>query len=164
MADLIQSLIAKFQNFDRNADGDPAIASLSYLAFESSSEDIPQDARLVLVLVEPRLLNPMPGAEDLIPILLRYKGDLRAEGLFSRFIRADVYHGQRHQDGRTLLAMRSFLREVKLSFSKLEGVILVVRSRRPPSSGGASGRSTSATSPSAIRRPRESTISASGPS
>ena len=125
MADLIQSLIAKFQNFDRNADGDPAIASLSYLAFESSSEDIPQDARLVLVLVEPRLLNPMPGAEDLIPILLRYKGDLRAEGLFSRFIRADVYHGQRHQDGRTLLAMRSFLREVKLSFSKLEGVILV---------------------------------------
>ncbi len=125
MPDLIERIMTRFQNFDRNADGAPAIVSLRYLDFELPTEEIPSDARIVLVLVEPRLLNPISGTEDMTPRLPRFKGDLRAEGFYSRFIRADVYRGPRHQDGRTLLAIRSFLREVKIAFPNFMGVILV---------------------------------------
>jgi hypothetical protein len=115
----------RYQNYDRNVDGDPAIINLSFLNFEQGSKEIPQTARLVLVLVEARLLNPLAGAQDLQPRLLRFKGDLSAEGFFSRFIRVDLYQGARHQDGRTLLALRSFLREVRTTFANLLGVVLV---------------------------------------
>lgn len=125
MSDLIQGIMTRFQDFDRNADGDPAIVGLSYLDFELPTEEAPQDARLVLILVEPRLLDPIQGAEDLLPRLLRYKGDLRAEGFDSRFISARLYRGSRQQDGRTLLALRSFLREVKTVFPNFLGVVLV---------------------------------------
>jgi len=127
MFDLIKERMDKFKNYDLNADGDPAIVSLDYLNFELSTDEIPQDARLVLVLVEPRLLNPISGSEDLdlMPRLQQFKDDLRAEGFYSRFICADVYRKQRHQDGRTLLAIRSFLREVKIVFPNFKGVVLV---------------------------------------
>lgn len=125
MSILIQGIMNRFQKHDLNGDGDPAIISLSFLNFEQGSEEIPQTARMVLVLVESRLLSPLAGANDLQSRLLRFKGDLRAEGLFSRFISADLYQGPRHQDGRTLLALRRFLREVWLTFPNFLGVVLV---------------------------------------
>lgn len=125
MSAMIQRIMSRYQNYDRNADGDPAIISLSFLNFEQGGEEIPHNARMVLVLVESRLLIPLAGAEDLQPQLLRFKGDLRAEGFFSRAIRADLYQGARHQDGRTLLALRSFLRVIWNTFPNFLGVVLV---------------------------------------
>ena len=62
---------------------------------------------------------------ELLHCLQRFKGDLRAEGLFTRFIIADLYHGPVHKDGRIVLALRAFFREVKSSFVNFEGAILV---------------------------------------
>lgn len=125
MSTLIRGIMDRYENLDYNADGDPAIISLSFLDFEQGSPEIPQTARVMLVLVESRLLQPLAGAEDLQPSLIRLKGDLRAEGFFSRFISADLYQGSRHQDGRTLLALRKFLREVWQTFPNFLGVVLV---------------------------------------
>ena len=125
MSNLIQGIMNRYQNYDRNANGDPAIISLNFLNFELGSEEIPHTVRMVLVLVEARLLSPLAGAEDLHSRLHRFKGDLRAEGLFSRAISVDLYQGARHQDGRTLLALRSFLREIWNTFPNFIGVVLV---------------------------------------
>ena len=121
----LDGIISRYQNFDRNSDGDAALKSLGLLDFEQDRDDPPISAPLVLVLVESRLLAPLAGAADLVPRLQRFKGDLRAEGFFSRFIDADLYQGARHQDGRTLLALRSFLQEVSLTYGRLAGVVLV---------------------------------------
>ncbi|MDG6250935.1 VCBS repeat-containing protein [Methanocalculus sp.] len=125
MSNLIQGIMDRYQNYDLNADGDPSIINLSFLDFEQDSEEIEHDARRVVVLVESRLLNPLAGAEDLESRLIRFKGDLRAEGFSSYFISAELYNGPRHQDGRTLLALRSFLREIWNTFPNFLGVVLV---------------------------------------
>jgi hypothetical protein len=127
--DPIRQTMDAFCHYDPNDDGDWAIDTLDYLPFEDPEEEIRADARLVLVLVESRLLDTLPDGlpwdEDLPARLRRLKADLRLEGLFSRFIKARVYAGQRHQDGRTLLAMRSFLTAVRTELPRLQGVILV---------------------------------------
>src|SRR5262249_1691789 len=92
------------------------------------SDDISTEDRLVLVLIEPRILQPIAGlspSEDLLRRLLRFKGDLRAEGYHSRFILADVYAGAVNQDGRTVISIRTFLQQVKMARSKLEGVVMI---------------------------------------
>ena len=125
MSTVIQQIINQYQNFDPNNDGDPAIKSLSFIDFEVNEPEIPNRGRLVIVLVESRILQALNGAPDLTDALQRFKGDLRAEGLFSCFINADLYDGARHQDGRTLLALREFIKDVHGSQFRLEGVILV---------------------------------------
>ena len=127
-ADLIAPIMSKYQNYNINADPSPEIISLEYASFENKSESIPANGRLVLVLIEPRILAPIPGlnpSDDLISRLIRYKGDIRAEGYHSRFIIANVYRGNRNQDGRTVIAIRRFLRDVKTAHPNLEGVVLV---------------------------------------
>jgi hypothetical protein len=123
--DLLQGIISRYQNFDLNIDGQPSIFSLNYLNFEQPGEEIPINSRLVLALVESRLLDPLPASPDLISRLLRFKGDLRAEGFFTRFIQANLYRGLRHQDGRTLLALREFLKNVKNTYHNFFGVLLI---------------------------------------
>ncbi len=129
-ADLIKQAMNAYCHSDANDDGDWAIDTLDYLPFEDPDEQIRFDAQLVLVLVESRLLDTLPDGvpwdEDLLSRLIRLKADLRREGrLSSRFIKARVYAGPRHQDGRTLLAMRTFLTAVRNAFPSLQGVILV---------------------------------------
>jgi hypothetical protein len=135
MVDFLKEIMERYRNFDRNADRDPAIISLEYLNFEPNN-DTSRFGRLVLVLVESRLLNstlvPHYLITQLISRLERFKGDLQAEGYTTRFINADLYHGDRHQDGRTLLAIRSFFKEVNRTYSlpgswfpKFVGVVLV---------------------------------------
>jgi hypothetical protein len=46
------------------------------------------------------------------------------DGYFPYFVEADVYNGAAHQDGRTLLAMRSFLKSVSQHYP-LSGSILI---------------------------------------
>lgn len=128
----IDPLVNKLTGFapcDMNGDGIDEIDDIRLLPFENPIRRTPVDGRLVLVLVEPRLLDPIPGsvntADDVLDTLERYKSDLRAEGLHSRFIEMTVYEGSNHQDGRTLLAMRELLKEVRADYSNLEGVVLV---------------------------------------
>jgi hypothetical protein len=128
MADLLIPIMSRYSNFTMTSDRIPEINSLSYLAFETGYTEIQPTQRAVLVLVEPRLLdatgNPVLR-NQLISRMQRLKGDLRAEGLGSRFIAADVYRGTVHKDGRLLLALRRFLRDVKATFVNFEGVILI---------------------------------------
>mgnify|MGYP000900626456 FL=1 len=119
----LSTLVKQFTGFDRNKDGAPAIERLAIADF--SPGDPAPDRDLVLVLVEERLLAAPAGAEDLRPRLARFERDLAADGFEARSIAAKVYAGPVHQDGRTLLAMRAFLRAVWDSYPRLRGVILV---------------------------------------
>lgn len=125
MPNVIDGILASYDNFDLNVDGDASIKSLKLAAFETPGEAIPHTGRLVLVLVEARLLAPLAGGMDLTSRLVRLKGDLRAEGLFTRFIVVDLYAGPRHQDGRTLLAIRTFLAQAKALAPNLEGALMI---------------------------------------
>jgi len=121
--------LSQFSSYDTNGDGIQEIDDLKLLSFEVNQGTIPQKAKLVLVLVEPRLLKVIPGSslspEDVSEVLKRFKGDLRAEGYFTRFIEAKVYDGNKHQDGRTILALRDFLKNIKATYTNFQGVILV---------------------------------------
>jgi hypothetical protein len=91
-------------------DGIPEINSLAYMPFEGEYADPLPTARLALVLIEPRLLETAGNSAlhtELIRCLQRFKGDIRAEGLLSRFIIADLYRGPVHKDGRIVLALPS---------------------------------------------------------
>jgi len=124
-------------NFPAPAPGDADIAQLRYLQVNGTPVEeegtIAGDAALVLVLVEPRLLADLPGAPlaaaDLASRLVRYRDDLQAEGFVARLVEARVYGsgpGQtQHRDGRTVLALREFLRAAKAQFPRLRAAILV---------------------------------------
>jgi hypothetical protein len=128
MSDLISPIMSRYANFTMTSDGLAEINSLTYLGFESDFADPLPDQRLALVLVEPRLLAPS-GDPALQPALMqslrRLKGDLRAEGLLTRFIAADLYGGPLHKDGRVVLAVRQFFRDVRGVFSRFEGALLI---------------------------------------
>lgn len=127
-ADLIAPLFSKYSNYNINSEATPEIQKLAYSPFENAAESIPAEGRLVLVLIEPRVLALIPGAtaaDDLTSRLLRFKGDLRAEGLHSRFINAEVYRGAANQDGRTVIALRRFFIDVKAVHPNFEGVIFI---------------------------------------
>src|SRR4029079_14771032 len=50
--------------------------------------------------------------------------DISKDGFFPYFIEASIYDGGVHQDGRTLLALRRFIKEVR-SYYPVAGVLLV---------------------------------------
>jgi hypothetical protein len=128
MSDLLLPIMNQYTNYAMTGDGIPEINSFSYMPFESGYPDPPSIGRLALVLIEPRLLDTTGNATvrtGLVHCLQRWKGDLRAEGLHTKFIIADVYHGPVHKDGRTVLALRRFFTQIKSTFTKFEGAILV---------------------------------------
>ncbi|MFQ4138420.1 hypothetical protein PGN35_019080 [Nodosilinea sp. PGN35] len=128
MTDVLLPIMTRYTNYTMTGDALPEINSLSYLPFESNYADPPVSGRLALVLVEPRLLESTGDATlraDLVQRLQRLKGDLRAEGLHTRFILANLYRGTVHKDGRIVLALRQFFREVKSSFTNFEGALLI---------------------------------------
>src|SRR3954452_13740690 len=102
MADSIQAIAARYTNLTMSGDGIAEINGLSLMPFEGSYPEAPANGRLALVLVEPRLLETA-GDPTLRPALLerlrRFKGDMRAEGLYSRFLLADLYRGPVQKDG-----------------------------------------------------------------
>jgi len=120
--------MSHYTNYAMTGDGIPEINSLSYASFESGYPAPLPAQRLALVLLEPRVLDSSGDPtlrDDLVRCLQRFKGDLRAEGLVSRFIMADLYRGPVHKDGRIVLALRRFLIDVQSAFANFEGVILV---------------------------------------
>ncbi len=121
-------LCARFSEYDHNGDGTTEIESLRLIDSQqaTASDDAGRDT--VLVLVERRLLEPGGSAEALpkvLPCLRTFAGDLAEEGHDVFTLAAGVYAGDRHQDGRTVLALRRFLREVWLRAPNLRGVVLV---------------------------------------
>lgn len=128
MSDLLAPIMSRYTNYAMTSDGIPEINSLSYISFESGYADPLPTQRLALVLIEPRLLQSIGNPAlrtDLMRCLQRFKGDLCAEGLFSRFITANLYGGPVQKDGRIVLSLRRFFRDVKATFVNFEGVILV---------------------------------------
>ena len=126
--DLIAPLFLKYANYNIISDPAPEKMKLSYSPFENPAESIPADGRLILVLIEPRVLALVPGAtaaDDLESRLLRFKGDLRAEGLHSRFINAEVFRPTTNQDGRIVITLRKFFIDVKALHPNFEGVIFI---------------------------------------
>lgn len=75
----------------------------------------------MLVLIEPRLA----ADESLRGAVATLVSDLAADGFRARAIAAQVYAGPRHQDGRTLLAMRSFFRGVRELDAEFAGALLI---------------------------------------
>ncbi len=121
--DDVSALCAEFDGFDHDTDGDAEITRLAPLGEGFAARCEPAGG-LVLVLIEPRLANPGDGP-DLRPSLATYIEDLAAEGWDAVALEAGVYAGPRHQDGRTLLALREFLRAVAAKQPSLQAVILV---------------------------------------
>jgi hypothetical protein len=122
----IQNIAANYAGFDINQDGVDEINALTLMSFEPQTMNSGSSG-IVLVLVEPRLLESFTGSRraEVLARLQTYRADLVAEGFRTRFFLADLYKGSRHQDGRILLALRRFLKQVRGSYPALRGVTLV---------------------------------------
>lgn len=126
----VQSALAEacavFTGFDHNGDGIAEIEHLSRAPEEASFpyERAGSGRGLVLVLVEERLWKP-EEAPDLRPSLATYVADLAAEGYEACLITASVYAGEKHQDGRTVLALRAFFRRLAAVAPSFQGAVLV---------------------------------------
>ncbi len=110
----------RFQGFDQNGDGIVEIRSVTVEALAGEA------GPLVLVLVEPRLLEALPDAPDLAPLLKRFADDLFEEGYQAQVLAVELGESDLHQDGRYILALRELLREAN-DAGALAGAILVGR-------------------------------------
>ena len=108
----LSDVCARFAGHDVDGDGTAEIDRLTPVG-ETHGDD---DASLVLLLIEGRLLESSgvdgQGDLDLRPALDRLAADIAADGFRAAVVRADLYRGERHQDGRVLLALRRFLGEM----------------------------------------------------
>jgi hypothetical protein len=120
-------LMRQYTPFDINGDGRHEINSLEAL-FASPQPYVAQPNGVVVVLVDPRLVSDEPGigvsgVEIKVWMALLETGMFN-DGYFPYFVKASVYDGSEHQDGRTLLALRRFLKSVRANYP-LAGVLLV---------------------------------------
>ena len=124
-----QDIVAAHSYDDFDGDGVAEIESLAPLFADEAGAETPTNAKLVLVLVEERLLNTISGSAytsaDVLSRLDRLRSDMRAQGFYARGVRARVYSGPKHQDGKTVLALRGFLQATRASYPSLQGVLLV---------------------------------------
>ncbi|GIW71606.1 MAG: hypothetical protein KatS3mg102_1148 [Planctomycetota bacterium] len=138
--DPVARLCTAYSGFDLDGDGTLEIEALAPLLPEAGAARAEAGTPpLVLVLVEARLLRPLaeertappagrvPGVAALRAALARFARDLGEEGWRARVLLASVYAGPRHQDGKTLLALRRFLRAVWQAEPALAGAVLVGR-------------------------------------
>lgn len=112
------SVLDPFRAFDMDGDGTIEIRSLEKL------RAVGHQGPLVVVFVEPRLLEPLEGAEPLRPRLDRLLGDLADEGCRAWLVAADLEPGATHRDGRLVLALREVLRALRAE-GELAGALLV---------------------------------------
>ena len=116
-----QEIVKAFNVYDLDADGIPEIETLQFLSFENPFEPVGIFQKFVIILVEQRLLGTIPGSRyssaDLLQRLQRFKSDLLSEGYQARFLEMKTYGGPLHQDGKTLLAIREFFKQVRGIFT-----------------------------------------------
>ncbi|HJN14149.1 MAG TPA: hypothetical protein QGH10_01600 [Armatimonadota bacterium] len=117
----------EFSDYDHNGDGTVEINALQLQGISKPADEALADRDTVLVVVEPRLLATGDADElaDLQPALRMHAADLAAEGYDAFVVSAQVYAGPRHQDGRTVLALRAFLRGIWRDLPDLRGVVFV---------------------------------------
>jgi hypothetical protein len=125
--DAVAGLAATFTGYDPNGDGRVEIQRLQRVA---EGADFPCERAgtgdgLVLVLAEERLLSPLAEGADLRPTLKQYVADLAAAGPDVLLLSLAVYSGEAHQDGRTVLAIREFFRQVQQRVPGFRGAVLV---------------------------------------
>jgi len=129
--DRLAQICGEFANYDINGDGAMEIEHLRSIVetYEGNQTGAAGERPLILILVEDRLLQKLPGdagnALDLAPSLERYAKDLAEDGWRARLISAKVYAGERHQDGRTVLALRRFFQKVNAELKPFAGVVMV---------------------------------------
>lgn len=121
--DEVAAAAAAHAGLDVDGDGEAEIEALAPLGRDHAAEAPGDD--LAVVLVEERLTAAPAAGTDLRPSLAQYVGDLAAEGLDAVVVAARVYAGPRHQDGRTVIALRRFLQEVQRRVPGLRACVLV---------------------------------------
>lgn len=127
----LQETVKAFDGFDLDSDGVKEIESLQFVPFrfEKASEPVDPRKKLVLVVVEARLLANLAGrgltVAALSQRLATFKQDLLKEGRQGRFLQMTPHSGPPHQDGKTLLAIRQFFKAVRATCANFEGAILV---------------------------------------
>jgi hypothetical protein len=122
------SLASRFARFDLDGDRVREIDALTPLAWSDAAVDGTRARTpVVLMLVEERLLAESGGddATELAEALKRWAVDVRREGSRALGFTARVYGGEKHQDGRTLLALRRVAQAVDRECGPLAGVVLV---------------------------------------
>jgi hypothetical protein len=121
------TLMSHYSPYDINGDRLREINSLKPL-FPNQQPYHSTARGVVIVLVNPRLVTDEPAIPTTRAHMMASLGtlgsDMFIDGYFPYFIEASVYDGTFHQDGRTLLALRRFLKEVG-SYYPLAGVLLV---------------------------------------
>ncbi len=129
----MSTIMANYTNYNIPLVADNTIEINSILGLsgvESNVDQTPTNVPLVLILVEPRLMNAFTGSKyqlaDLQFRLKRFKQDLSNDGKYGLVLSTSVYAGAVHQDGLTAMALRRFLKDVKANYA-LEGVIFVGR-------------------------------------
>ncbi|MBO9574373.1 MAG: hypothetical protein J7494_01420 [Sphingobium sp.] len=122
-----KQIMDAFCNFDINGDGLAEINSLTPMQVKPEPYSA-QPNGVIIVFVERRLVVDNPATSTsatAMKLMLGLLGsDLFKDGYYPYFVTADVYAGTRHQDGRTLLAMRRFLQQVR-RFYPLSATLLV---------------------------------------
>ncbi len=126
MMDRLQQLMSGMAGTNLAGDGEPEIVSLAYAGRSAGLGEPDQKRRLVLVLVESRLLTPVAGGTALGDRLDRLVADVRREGTDCRLVSARLYQGGAQKDGWVLLALRRFLRQARDELG-LTAVVLVGR-------------------------------------
>ncbi|MBN1209131.1 MAG: hypothetical protein JXB05_30015 [Myxococcaceae bacterium] len=124
-----RTIVADHANSDFDSDGTREIESLGLLFGDERELATPSDMKLVVVLVEERLLSPLSGSgytvAELQGRLDRFRADLKAQGYVAKMVVTRVYSGNGHQDGKTVLALRRFLKSTRASYPGLAGAILI---------------------------------------
>jgi hypothetical protein len=119
--------MARYTPFDINGDGRREIDSLKAL-FPNPEPYSATPNGMVIVLVDPRVVTDDPSIQmsrfEMSLWLGLLGSDIASDGFFPYFIEASVYAGPQHQDGRTLLALRRFIKEVRGHYP-VAGVLLV---------------------------------------
>ena len=117
--DVLQQLMSAAAGTDLSGDGAPEIVSLDYTGSSVKLGEPDPKRRLVLVLVEARLLQtprfgpPVKGRPTLLSRLDRLVADIRQEGDDCRLVSADLDQGPVQKDGRVLLALRRYLQQAR---------------------------------------------------
>ena len=121
------ALMSAYTGYDIDGDGRAEINSLKAL-FPNPAPYSTTLNGVVIVLVDPHLVTDDPNIRmsrfEMSLWLALLGSDIARDGFFPYFVEASVYDGPVHQDGRTLLAMRRFLKTVQTHYP-LAAVLLV---------------------------------------